>query len=85
MAVQVFKHVLGETSFPDYPGPFSLGGCHRLFDDVPHEFRRGIHPAGDPVEMRLIDGFKTLFPTEIERKAVVLDVVNCRYQIVCRR
>ncbi len=85
MAVQAITHILRETDFQNYSGPLLAGGCHRLLDDVQHEFRRGIHPTGEPVEMLLIDGFKTLFPTQIKRKAVVWDVVNCRYEVICRR
>jgi len=85
MAVQAVTNVLGEAGFPNYPGPLFLGGCHRLLDDVQHEFWWGFHPAGEPVEMRFIDRFKMFFTTQIKSKTVVLDVVNCRHQVIGRR
>jgi len=84
VVVKMLTHVFRETDFPNDSGPLFTGGCHRLLDDVQHEFRWGLHTAGEPVEMRLIDGFKPLFPAQIERKAVVLDVLNGRHQVVCR-
>src|SRR3989337_292466 len=80
VAIKAVAHILRETDFPNDSGPLLAGGCHRLLDDVQHEFRWGFHATGEPVEMRLIDRFKTLSPAQIERKAVVLDVVNGRHQ-----
>jgi hypothetical protein len=85
VVVKTFTHVFREADFPNDPWPFLAGGCHCFLDDIQHEFRWRFHATGDPVEVRLVDGVEARFPAQIERKTVVLDVVNSRYQVVCRR
>ena len=70
---------------PNDPWPLPAGGCHCLLDAIQHEFRRGFHATGEPVEVRLVDGCEAFLTSEIQREGVVGDVLDGRYQVVCRR
>ena len=76
IAVKAITQVFRQTDFANDARPFLPRGCDCLLDDVQQEFRWGFHATGEPVEVRLVDGLEAFLPAQIEREAVVLDVVN---------
>ncbi len=70
MAVKTLPKFFRQADCANDPGPRLLGGCHRLLDGVQHELRWCVHPTGEAGEMGLVDGFETLFPTQIQRRSV---------------
>ena len=85
MVVKTFAQIFWQTYFANNSGPFLAGGCHCLFDGLQHEFRWCFHAASQPVEMRLVDGFEAFLTSEIQCEGVVGDILDRRYQVVCRR